>query len=143
MRVLRAPRGSSSWTGRLCLSRLGLQRQYQHQHQQRRRNHAPAGAVVFSGIQPTGVPHLGNYIGALRQWVRLQDDSAQPGRRLVFSIVDLHALTAPARGDLRQARRQMLAALLAVGLDPQRCTIFYQSAVSRVPRVREASKAPR
>lgn len=87
--------------------------------------------VIFSGIQPTGVPHLGNYLGALKQWVALQDD-AEPGAKLLYSIVDLHAITVRQKAkDLRQQRRQMLAALLAVGLDPFRSTIFYQSSVSQ------------
>jgi len=76
--------------------------------------------VIFSGIQPTGVPHLGNYLGALHQWVKLQNN-AKPGAKLLFSIVDLHAL--------RRWRREAFATLLAVGLDPKRSTIFYQSAV--------------
>lgn len=98
----------------------------------------PSNATVFSGIQPTGVPHLGNYLGALRQWVRLQN-SAPQGTRLLFSIVDLHALTVPQPPEeLKQRRREMLAMLLAIGLDPKRCTIFYQSAV-RPWRIRRSS----
>ncbi len=92
---------------------------------------ASSPRVVFSGIQPTGVPHLGNYLGALRQWVRLQDD-ATPNTSLLFSIVDLHAITV--RQDpraLHQSRREMLASLLAVGLDPTRCIIFAQSNVKQ------------
>lgn len=86
--------------------------------------------VIFSGIQPTGVPHLGNYLGALRQWVKLQDD-AEPGTKLLFSIVDLHALTVPQDAkQLRKWRKEAFATLLAVGLDPKRSTIFYQSSVS-------------
>lgn len=85
--------------------------------------------VVFSGIQPTGVPHLGNYVGALRQWVNLQRDE-QPSTKLIYSIVDLHAITVPQKPEtLRQRKREVLAALLAIGLDPERCTIFYQSSV--------------
>ena len=85
--------------------------------------------VIFSGIQPTGVPHLGNYLGALRQWKRLQNE-APPSTQLLFSVVDLHAITT--RQDayqLRQWKRETLATLLAVGLDPERSTIFYQSTV--------------
>lgn len=86
--------------------------------------------VIFSGIQPTGVPHLGNYLGALQQWKRLQDEAA-PGTKLLYSIVDLHAITVPQQPDLlRQRKREMLAALLAVGLDPSRSIIFHQSSVS-------------
>ncbi|KAL7918503.1 hypothetical protein ACQKWADRAFT_323719 [Trichoderma austrokoningii] len=83
--------------------------------------------VVFSGIQPTGVPHLGNYLGALRQWVNLQREE-KPSTKLIYSIVDLHAITVPQQPEvLRQRKREVLAALLAIGLDPERCTIFYQS----------------
>lgn len=85
--------------------------------------------VVFSGIQPTGVPHLGNYVGALRQWVNLQHEE-KPSTKLIYSIVDLHAITVPQKPDvLKQRKREVLAALLAIGLDPERCTIFYQSSV--------------
>jgi tryptophanyl-tRNA synthetase len=86
--------------------------------------------VIFSGIQPTGVPHLGNYLGALRQWVKLQNE-APSNATILYSIVDLHAITV--RQDpvqLRQWRREMLASLLAVGLDPKRSIIFYQSDVA-------------
>lgn len=75
------------------------------------------------------MPHLGNYLGAMRQWKRLQD-AAGPGDRLYFSIVDLHAITMPQDAPvLRQRSREMLAVLMATGLDPERCTMFYQSAV--------------
>lgn len=85
--------------------------------------------VIFSGIQPTGVPHIGNYLGALQQWVRLQNEEPST-TKLVFSIVDLHALTVQQDASrLRRWKRETLAALLAVGLDPRRCTIFYQSDV--------------
>ncbi len=85
--------------------------------------------VIFSGIQPTGVPHLGNYLGALQQWVRLQDE-VSPSTRLLFSVVDLHAITVTQNADLlRRWKRETLATLLAVGLKPERCTIFYQSTV--------------
>lgn len=86
--------------------------------------------VIFSGIQPTGVPHLGNYLGALREWVRLQDNATE-GTKLIFSIVDLHALTLPQDAhQLKTWRKESFATLLAVGLDPNRSTIFYQSNVS-------------
>ncbi|KAJ5755288.1 hypothetical protein N7533_004831 [Penicillium manginii] len=104
-------------------------------HQQRSLNTSTSSGpsvkdpVIFSGIQPTGVPHLGNYLGALRQWVKLQDE-ASPGTKLLFSIVDLHALTVPQDAkQLRAWRREAFATLLAVGLDPKRSTIFYQSSV--------------
>jgi tryptophanyl-tRNA synthetase len=85
--------------------------------------------VVFSGIQPTGVPHLGNYLGALKQWVRLQD-TADPDTTLLFCSVDLHAVTVPqAPAVLAAHRRQCFASLLAIGLDPSRSIVFHQSAV--------------
>ncbi|KAK7429501.1 Tryptophan--tRNA ligase, mitochondrial [Neonectria magnoliae] len=85
--------------------------------------------VIFSGIQPTGVPHLGNYIGALRQWVQLQHHEPQE-TKLIYSIVDLHAITMPQPPDqLRRCKREALAALLAIGIDPDRATVFHQSSV--------------
>ena len=87
--------------------------------------------VIFSGIQPTGVPHLGNYLGALRQWVKLQDE-ASPDTTLLFSIVDLHAVTIKQDpSELARWRKEMLASLLAVGLDPKRSIIFAQSSVKQ------------
>jgi len=85
--------------------------------------------VIFSGIQPTGIPHLGNYLGALQQWVKLQD-TATSRTRLLFSIVDLHAITIPQESRrLKQWKKETLATLLAVGLNPERSTLFYQSSV--------------
>ncbi|KAI5198735.1 putative tryptophanyl-tRNA synthetase [Aureobasidium subglaciale] len=96
---------------------------------------SPSPRVIFSGIQPTGVPHLGNYLGAMQQWVKLQNE-ASANTSLIYSVVDLHAITVYQDPNaLRTSKREMLAALLAVGLDPQKCTIFYQSDVghSQVP----------
>ena len=88
--------------------------------------------VIFSGIQPTGVPHIGNYLGALKQWVNLQKESS-PTIKLFFSIVDLHAITVRQDPEqLRLWRKETLATLLAVGLDPARVTIFYQSDVKNL-----------
>lgn len=85
--------------------------------------------IIFSGIQPTGIPHLGNYLGAMREWKRLQD-TAEPDTKLIFSIVDLHALTIPRpREELFENRLRMMASLLAIGLNPDRATIFFQSSV--------------
>ncbi|KAG9553504.1 tryptophanyl-tRNA synthetase, partial [Aureobasidium melanogenum] len=90
---------------------------------------SPSPRVIFSGIQPTGVPHLGNYLGAMQQWVKLQNE-ASSNTSLIYSVVDLHAITVHQNPDaLRTSKREMLAALLAVGLDPQKCTIFFQSDV--------------
>jgi tryptophanyl-tRNA synthetase len=81
---------------------------------------------IFSGIQPTGNLHLGNYLGAIRNWVALQHDF-----ECIFCIVDLHALTLPQHPDeLRQATREVTAAYIAAGVDPERCIIFNQSTVS-------------
>lgn len=92
-----------------------------------------APRVIFSGIQPTGVPHLGNYLGAMQQWVKLQND-ASANTSLIYSVVDLHAITVHQNPDaLRTSKKEMLAALLAVGLDPQKCTIFFQSDVGPPP----------
>ena len=89
----------------------------------------PTSQTIFSGIQPTGIPHLGNYLGALRKWVSLQRDSP-PDTSLIFCLVDLHALTLPQSPEqLLQWKRESLATLLAIGLDPERCTVFEQSRV--------------
>lgn len=85
--------------------------------------------VVFSGIQPTGTPHLGNYAGAIRQWVHLQSEPADQCK-LIYSVVDLHAITGTQQAkQLRQWKRETLAALIAAGIDPERSTLFYQSSV--------------
>lgn len=91
-------------------------------------SHTPKD-VVFSGIQPTGVPHVGNFLGALQQWVRMQNQ-APVSTHFLYSIVDLHAITTRQNADqLRRWKQETLATLLAIGLDPKRSTIFYQSAV--------------
>jgi tryptophanyl-tRNA synthetase len=81
---------------------------------------------IFSGIQPTGNLHLGNYLGAIRNWVALQHDY-----ECIFCIVDLHALTQPQDpAELRASTREVTAAYVAAGIDPERCIIFNQSMVS-------------
>jgi tryptophanyl-tRNA synthetase len=78
---------------------------------------------VFSGIQPTGDKHLGNYIGAIRQYVASQD-TADP----VFCIVDLHSITVDYDPEeLRESTLSLAALLFASGLDPERCVLFAQS----------------
>jgi tryptophanyl-tRNA synthetase len=81
---------------------------------------------VLSGIQPTaGSFHLGNYLGAVRQWVALQES-----HDAFYMVVDLHAITVPQDpADLRANTRLATAQLLAAGLDPDRCTLFVQSHV--------------
>src|SRR4051812_41438429 len=83
----------------------------------------PVGNRTFSGIQPSGTVHLGNDLGAIRNYVRLQDEY-----EAIYCIVDYHALTSTHDADtLRTRTREMAAALLALGLDPGRCTLFVQS----------------
>ncbi|KAI8075894.1 tryptophanyl-tRNA synthetase [Gilbertella persicaria] len=87
---------------------------------------------VFSGIQPTGTPHLGNYLGALANWARLQEADPVTGELPLnyYSIVDLHAITMPQDpATLRQAKFDMAATLLACGVDPKRSVLFEQSRV--------------
>jgi tryptophanyl-tRNA synthetase len=85
-----------------------------------------AKPIVFSGIQPTGRKHLGNYIGAIRQYVEGQDR----GDPAIFCVVDLHAISvAYDPAELRQRLYDTAAILLAAGLDPERCIFFRQSDV--------------
>jgi tryptophanyl-tRNA synthetase len=82
--------------------------------------------VIFSGIQPTGRKHLGNYIGAIRQYVEGQD----LGSPAIYCIVDLHAISVPYdAAELRERVYDTTAILLAAGLDPERCILFRQSDV--------------
>ena len=82
---------------------------------------------VFSGVQPTGNLHLGNYLGAVKRFVQMQDAAWQT----IYCVVDLHAITVPQKPDtLRGAIRELTAAFLACGLDPARSIIFNQSQVS-------------
>ncbi|MGA3030028.1 MAG: tryptophan--tRNA ligase [Candidatus Limnocylindrales bacterium] len=83
----------------------------------------PAKPRIFSGIQPTGRPHLGNDLGAIRNYVALQDQYES-----IYCIVDYHALTHVHDPEtLRRQTLEMAAALIALGLDPERCTLFVQS----------------
>lgn len=80
---------------------------------------------VFSGIQPSGELHIGNYLGAVKNWVALQSQ-----HECIFCIVDLHAITQPYEPRELPARTlEMALGLLAAGLDPERCTLFVQSHV--------------
>jgi tryptophanyl-tRNA synthetase len=79
--------------------------------------------TVFSGLQPSGNIHIGNYIGAIRQWVKLQED-----RDAIYCIVDLHAITVPQDPKVLKEKTLEVAALyLACGLDPKKANIFVQS----------------
>ena len=80
---------------------------------------------VFSGIQPSGETHIGNYLGALKQWIQLQEKN-----ECVFCIVDLHSITVPY--DIIGLKKRILEkaiAYLAAGLDPKKVIIFVQSQV--------------
>jgi tryptophanyl-tRNA synthetase len=82
--------------------------------------------VIFSGIQPTGTKHLGNYIGAITQYVAGQDR----GDPAIYCIVDLHATTVPYEpAVLRESTKDLAALLIAAGLDTDRCILFRQSDV--------------
>ena len=80
---------------------------------------------IFSGIQPSGELHIGNYLGAVKNWVRLQHEHPS-----IFCIVDYHAITVPYEpAQLRQRRADMALSLLAAGVDPNVATLFVQSTV--------------
>ncbi|HUG45894.1 MAG TPA: tryptophan--tRNA ligase, partial [Sphingomicrobium sp.] len=82
-------------------------------------------ARVVSGIQPSGGLHLGNLLGAILRWVRMQDEA-----QCLFFLADLHALTAAVEPDrLASNTREMAAALIASGIDPAKSIVFAQSAV--------------
>lgn len=83
---------------------------------------------ILSGMQPTSQLHLGNYLGALKNWVSLQDE---PQAECLYMVADLHAITVPQDpAALRQATREIAAAYIAGGIDPARSTLFVQSHVS-------------
>lgn len=85
------------------------------------------GRRILSGIQPTGALHLGNYLGAVQQWVDLQ----RPGTQTLYSLVDLHALTGwkGTGSEMREVVTECAITLLAAGIDPERSTLFVQSQV--------------
>ena len=92
-----------------------------------------AGEVIriFSGIQPSGSLHLGNYLGAIRHWVRLQESCSS----VVYSVVDLHSLTVHQSPLLLKRNiRSMAVSLLACGVDPHRSILFQQSQVMSQPK---------
>jgi tryptophanyl-tRNA synthetase len=85
----------------------------------------PTVPRILSGVQPTGNSHLGNHVGAFRQWVEMQHDFDA-----YYCVVDLHAITLPYdAGELRDRTLEVAAILLACGLDPEACTVFVQSHV--------------
>ena len=80
---------------------------------------------IFSGIQPTGNLHLGNYLGAIQNWVKLQDDF-----ECIYCVVDLHAITVPQDPvELTKSTREVAASVLAAGINPETSILFNQSQV--------------
>ena len=85
---------------------------------------------IVSGIQPTGNLHLGNYLGAIRNWVAMQDDAEASGGQCLYFLADLHAISQPhIPADLAANTREMVAALVACGVDPARSILFNQAQV--------------
>lgn len=83
--------------------------------------------IVFSGIQPSGEPTIGNYIGAIRNWVDIQNEE---GYDCIYCVVDMHAITVPqVPKELRRNTLELLSILIAAGLDPEKTTLFIQSHV--------------
>ena len=81
--------------------------------------------LVFSGVQPTGNLHLGNYLGAIKNWVDFQNS-----KKCIFCIVDLHAITVSEnRNKLNENSKEVAAAYIASGIEPKKSTIFVQSNV--------------
>ena len=90
---------------------------------------------IVSGIQPTGNLHLGNYLGAIRQWVAMQNEAADQGAECLFFLADLHAITLfQTPQEMRDNVRGMAAALMAAGIDPAKSILFNQT---RVPETTE------
>ena len=86
---------------------------------------------ILSGIQPTGKYHIGNYLGAVRHWIKLQEE-----HECFFFIADLHAITIPQDPkELRKATLQKIIELVALGLNPERCCLFVQSHIQETPEL--------
>ncbi|PIR73875.1 MAG: tryptophan--tRNA ligase [Candidatus Moranbacteria bacterium CG10_big_fil_rev_8_21_14_0_10_35_21] len=82
---------------------------------------------IFSGIQPSGNLHIGNYLGAIKNWVKLQNEYDS-----IFCVVDLHAITVPQDPEeLRKRTLEVAKVYLASGIDPEKCSIFVQSHISQ------------
>ena len=80
---------------------------------------------IFSGIQPTGNLHIGNYLGAIKNWTKLQEEDD-----CIYSIVDLHAMTVPNNSpDIKNSTLEVAAAVIASGIDPKKSILFNQSNV--------------
>ncbi|MCC6940382.1 MAG: tryptophan--tRNA ligase, partial [Novosphingobium sp.] len=85
---------------------------------------------IVSGIQPTGNLHLGNYLGAIRNWVRMQDEFSAQGGQCLYFLADLHAISMPHNpAELGSNTREMVAALVSCGIDPDKSILFNQAQV--------------
>ncbi|MFN4135697.1 MAG: tryptophan--tRNA ligase [Novosphingobium sp.] len=85
---------------------------------------------IVSGIQPTGNLHLGNYLGAIRNWVRMQDEWTAKGAQCLYFLADLHAISMPhSPAELAANTREMVAALVSCGIDPDKSILFNQAQV--------------
>lgn len=85
---------------------------------------------IVSGIQPTGNLHLGNYLGAIRNWVRMQDEWSAKGGECLYFLADLHAISMPhSPAELAANTREMVAALVSCGIDPDKSVLFNQAQV--------------
>jgi len=85
---------------------------------------------VVSGIQPTGQPHLGNYLGAIRNYVKLQDEAVAAGGECLIFLADLHALSMPHNpAELHASTLELVATLVACGVDPNKAVLFNQAQV--------------
>ena len=86
---------------------------------------------IVSGIQPTGAYHIGNYLGAIKHWIKLQDE-----HECLFFIADLHAITLPQDpATLKKAALEKVIELVALGLNPERCSLFIQSHIQESPEL--------
>jgi len=93
-------------------------------------SHDSAPMTVVSGIQPTGKPHLGNYLGAIVNYVKLQDEAVASGGECFIFLADLHALSMPhVPAELSAATREMVATLVSCGVDPAKTVLFNQAQV--------------
>ena len=85
---------------------------------------------IVSGIQPTGNLHLGNYLGAIRNWVRMQEEYSAKGGQCLYFLADLHAISMPhSPAELASNTREMVAALVSCGIDPDKSILFNQAQV--------------
>ncbi|EYC16522.1 hypothetical protein Y032_0033g2704 [Ancylostoma ceylanicum] len=92
--------------------------------------------LYFSGIQPTGVPHLGNYFGFIEPWIQLQN-SLPSTTKMILAVADQHAISLGPKppDELRANIRRMAASLLACGVDPSRTLLFRQSSVPQIAQL--------